>query len=149
MNIADDLRRLVRRVSGQGVPAEEERLVELFRNRAELKKELSELDDERHRLLDRLKLQEGATMRVEEQLAALEQYLGRPDEGYKCLAYFQLRAIWRAAARRLEAFSDELARQQKDRERKNQLATFERAKRQRLLEVERELAEARVLADQL
>ena len=149
MNIADDLRRLVRRVSGQGVPAEEERLVELFRNRAELKKELSELDDERHRLLDRLKLQEGATMRVEEQLAALEQYLGRPDEGYKCLAYFQLRAIWRAAARRLEAFSGELARQQKDRERKQQLATFERARRQRLVEVERELAEARVLADQL
>jgi chromosome segregation ATPase len=149
MNIADDLRRLARRVSGQGVPAEEERLVELFRNRAELKKELSEIDDERHRLLDRLKLQEGATMRVEEQLAALEQYLGRPEEGYKCLAYFQLRAIWRAAARRLEAFSDELARQQKDRERKQQLVTFERAKRQRLLEVERELAEARVLADQL
>ena len=149
MNIADDLRRLVRRVSGRGVPAEEERLVELFRNRAELKKELSELDDERHRLLDRLKLQEGATMRVEEQLAALEQYLGRPEEGYKCLAYFQLRAIWRAAARRLEAFSGELARQQKDRERKQQLTTFERARRQRLLDVERELAEARVLADQL
>ncbi len=37
-------------------------------------------------------------MRVEEQLAALEQYLGRPEEGYKCLAYFQLRAVWRAAA---------------------------------------------------
>jgi hypothetical protein len=34
-------------------------------------------------------------------------------------------------------------------ERKNQLATFERARRQRLVEVERELAEARVLADQL
>ena len=149
MSIADDLRRLVRRVSGQAVSTEDERLVELFRNRAELKKELSDLDDERHRLLDRLKLQEGATMRVEEQLAALEQYLGRPEEGYKCLAYFQLRAIWRAAARRLEAFSGELARQQKDRERKQQLAAFERARRERLVDLERELAEARVLADQL
>ena len=149
MSIADDLRRLVRRVSGQAVSTEDERLVELFRNRAELKKELSDLDDERHRLLDRLKLQEGATMRVEEQLAALEQYLGRPEEGYKCLAYFQLRAIWRAAARRLEAFSGELARQQKDRERKQQLAAFERVRRERLVDLERELVEARVLADQL
>ena len=149
MSIADDLRRLVRSVSGPAASAEDERLVELFRNRAELKKELSDLDDERHRLLDRLKLQEGATMRVEEQLAALEQYLGRPEEGYKCLAYFQLRAIWRAAARRLEAFSGELARQQKDRERKQQLAAFERARRERLVDLERELAEARVLADQL
>jgi hypothetical protein len=123
--------------------------VALFRNRAELKKELSTLDDERHRLLDRLKLQEGATMRVEEQLAALEQYLGRPEEGYKSLAYFQLRAVWRTAARRLEQFSGELARQQKDRERKLQLAEFERTQRAKVADVDRELVEARVLADQL
>jgi len=149
MDAPDSLRRLARRFSGQGMSAEDERLVALFRNRAELKKELSALDDERHRLLDRLKLQEGATMRVEEQLAALEQYLGRPDEGHKCLAYFQLRAVWRTASRRLEHFSGELARQQKDRERKQQLAVFERARRERIDDIERELSEARVLADQL
>ncbi len=149
MNFADDLRRFARRLAGHGVSAEDERLVELFRNRAELKKELGALDEERQRLLDRLKLQEGATMRVEEQLAALEQYLGRPEEGYKCLAYFQLRAVWRSAARRLEQFANELARQQKDRERNQQLAAFERGKRERLDDVERELVEARVLADQL
>jgi hypothetical protein len=149
MDAPDSLRRLARRLSGHGVSAEDERLVALFRNRTELKRELSALDDERHRLLDRLKLQEGATMRVEEQLAALEQYLGRPEEGHKCLAYFQLRAVWRTASRRLEHFSSELARQQKDRERKQQLATFERARRARLDDVERELSEAQVLADQL
>ena len=149
MSVADDLHRFARRLAGHGTSAEDERLVELFRNRAELKKELGALDEERQRLLDRLKLQEGATMRVEEQLAALEQYLGRPEEGYKCLAYFQLRAAWRGAARRLEQFSGELARQQKDRERKQQLVAFERAKRERLADVDRELVEARVLADQL
>jgi hypothetical protein len=149
MDAPDSLRRLARRLSGHGVSAEDERLVALFRNRTELKRELSALDDERHRLLDRLKLQEGATMRVEEQLAALEQYLGRPEEGHKCLAYFQLRAVWRTASRRLEHFSSELARQQKDRERKQQLATFERARRARLDDVERQLSEAQVLADQL
>jgi len=136
-------------MAGHDVSVEDERLVELFRNRAELKKELTALDEERHRLLDRLKLQEGATMRVEEQLAALEQYLGRPEEGYKTLAYFQLRAAWRAASRRLEQFATELARQQKDRERKQQLTEFERARSLRLGEVDRELTEARVLADQL
>jgi len=149
MSLADGLRRFAHRLAGRNLPADDERLVALFRNRAELKKELSALDDERHRLLDRLKLQEGATMRVEEQLAALEQYLGRPDEGYKSLAYFQLRAVWRAAARRLQQFSDELARQQKDRERKLQLAEFERAQRAKVADVDRELVEARVLADQL
>jgi len=149
MSPADGLRRFTARISGRGAPAEDERLLALFRNRAELKKELRALDDERHRLSDRIKLQEGATLRVEEQLASLERYLGRPDEGFKCLAYFQLRAVWRAAALRLERFSGELASSQRDRERRDQLARVEAAKRERLAVVERELAEGRVLADQL
>jgi len=149
MSLSDGLRRLRNRLAGRRPSAEDERLVALFRNRAELKKELTAIDDERHRLLDRLKLQEGATMRVEEQLGALEQYLGRPEEGYKSLAYYQLRAVWRAAAHRLEQFAHELARQQKDRERRQQLAEFERQQLARLADVDRELTEARVLADQL
>jgi hypothetical protein len=149
MSLADGVGRFAARLTGRQVPAEDERLVALFRNRAQLKQELHALDEERHRLLDRLKLQEGATMRVEEQLDALEQYLGRPAEGYKCLAYFQLRAVWRAAAARVDQFAAELARQQKDRERKAQLAAFESEKRGRVADVDRELVEARVLADQL
>jgi hypothetical protein len=149
MGLADDWRRLVAALTGRPDTVEEARVAALFQNRSALKKELSELDEERHRLLDRLKLQEGSTMRVEEQLANLEQYLGRPGEGRKCLVYFQLRAIWRAAARRLEQFGGELARQQKDRERKQQLSDFERGKRARLDEVDREIYEARILADQL
>lgn len=149
MSALDGVRRWTDRLRGRRASAEEERLVELFRNRAELKKELHALDDERHRLLDRLKLQEGATMRVEEQLAALERYLGRPEESLKCIAYFQLRAVWRAASGRLEQFGAELVRQQKDRERREQLAAFETARRGRLADVDRELVEARVLADQL
>ncbi len=149
MSIGDALRRMADRLAGRRPSEEDERLIALFRNRAELKKELHAIDDERHRLLDRLKLQEGATMRVEEQLTALEQYLGRPEEGYKSLAYFQLRAVWRAAAHRLEQFSAELARQQKDRERKQQLAEFGRVRDARVAEMDRELAEANVLADQL
>jgi len=149
MSLADGLRRLGARLAGRRVSVEDERLLALFRNRTELKKELQALADERHRLADRLKLQEGATMRVEEQLAALEQYLGRPEEGHKSLAYFQLRAVWRAAAGRVERYAAELARQVKDRERREQLASFETARRNRLADVDRELVEARVLADQL
>ncbi len=117
MRLPDGLRRLAYRLAGREPTIEDERLFDLFRNRAELKKELNAIDDERHRLLDRLKLQEGSTMRVEEQLSELEKYLGKPEEGYKSLAYFQLRAVWRTASKRLEQFGAELNRQQKDRER--------------------------------
>jgi len=149
MSLRDGLRRLALRLRGREPSVEDERLVALFRNRIELKKELNELDDERNRLLDRLKLQEGSTMRVEEQIAALEQYLGRPEEGFKSLAYFQLKALYRTASRRVEQFSNELQRQQKDRERKAQLAAFDQDKRERTDVVERDRASARVLADQL
>jgi hypothetical protein len=149
MRLPEKLRLLAHRLAGREPSIEDERLFALFRNRVELKKELTALDDDRHRLLDRLKLQEGATMRVEEQLASLEQYLGRPDEGYKSLAYFQLKALWRVACKRLEQFGAELARQQKDRERKTQIAEFDRARRERVALVDRELVEARVLGEQL
>lgn len=149
MTALDGVRRWLDRLRGKRGSAEDERLLALFRNRAELKKELHALDDERNRLLDRLKLQEGATMRVEEQLATLERYLGRPEEGLKCLAYYQLRAVWRAAAGRVEHFGAELVRQQKDRERREQLAAFETERRGRVADVDRELVEARVLAEQL
>ena len=149
MGLADDWRRLVAALTGRPDTAEEARLAALFQNRSELKKELSALDDERHRLLDRLKLQEGSTMRVEEQLANLEQYLGRPEEAQKCVAYFQLRAVWRLASRRLEQFATELTRQQKDRERKQQLTEFERNRRNRLDDLDREIYDARILVDQL
>jgi hypothetical protein len=82
-------------------------------------------------------------------MAQLEQYLGRPAEGQKVLVYFQLRAVWRSASRRLEQFATELARQQKDRERRQQLADFERSKRNRLDEVDREVYEARILVDEV
>jgi hypothetical protein len=147
--LAENFRRLADRLAGRAPSVEDERLVALFQNRAELKKELHALDDERHRLLDRLKLQEGATMRVQEQYDSLEQYLGRPEEGLKSLVYYQLRAVWRAGARRLDQFATELSRQQKDRERKAQVADFERDQRARAADVERELVEARVLAEQL
>lgn len=149
MDLRDRAVGLLKRLAGRRPSAEDERLVALFRNRAELKKELASIDDERHRLLDRLKLQEGSTMRVEEQLATLEDWLGRPEEGRRSLVYFQLKGLWRTASRRLEEFAEELARQQKDRERHQQLIEFDREKRARLADVDRELLEAQVLADQL
>jgi hypothetical protein len=149
MSLFEAWRRFFARLSGRISPAEDERLIALFRNRAELKKELNALDDERHRLLDRLKLQEGATQRAEEQMAALETYLGRPEEAAKSVAYYQLRAVWRGASRRLEVFSAELTRQQKDRERKQQVAEFERRQRSRVDAVEREIVDAKLQRDQL
>ena len=49
--------------------------MQLFQNRAGLKKAYADLQDEFHLLRDRLKQQEGATIRVQEQLDALGDLL--------------------------------------------------------------------------
>ena len=55
-------------------PAEEERLLKLFWNRAELKKELAGLDEELYQLKDRLKQQVAANDRAQEQVEQLIQH---------------------------------------------------------------------------
>ncbi len=140
---------LLARLRGRPPIEEDERLLELFRNRAALKKELNALDEEHHQLRDRLKLQEGQTQRIEDQLEKLYQFLGRPEHGSRSLAYFRLRELWRAGTQRLRRFAEDLATQQQDRERRQQVADFESRRQGRLAGLERELLEARALADQL
>ncbi len=123
-------------------PAEEQRLLKLYWNRAELKKELAALDDELYQLRDRIKQQEAATARADEQLESLETLLGNPDLGFGALVHFQLRALWRACHAQLEQFGSELRRQQEERERKRQLVELNQDRQARVQLAAQRLAEA-------
>ena len=83
---------------GLGAPpsreVDDDRVLHLFRNRAELKKAYSGVQDEVHRLKDRIKQQEGATARVQEMLQALEARSSQPDTAYPTLVFYQLRELW-------------------------------------------------------
>ena len=105
---------------------EDERLVQLFRNRAELKKILAESQDEAHRLKDRVKLQEAATERVREQFQRLEALLGQPVSGLHCLVHYQLRELWEVGHNQITTLVRELARAREERERKQFLADLNR-----------------------
>ena len=105
---------------------EDERVLLLFKNRAELKKAYSELQDEVHRLKDRIKQQEGATARVQEMLGGLETRLGLVETAYPALVFYQLRALWQSGREILERFVAVLARQQEERERRAFLAQCNR-----------------------
>jgi len=128
---------------GRPDSAEDERLLRLFWNRAELKKALQGLDDELHSLRDRVKQQEGAHARLEEQLEQLEVLLGSPDRGPDALVHFGLKRLWRECRRQLENFAAELRRQRQDHERKRQLTEFQQDRRERLKLADERLAEAR------
>lgn len=110
-----------------------EQLLKLYWNRAGVKRELKALRRERFELLDKLKEQEGAIVRAQEQLEGLERLLINPLAAANAMVYFQLRHLWRIGAQRLEQFGKELQLQREKRERAV-LHEAETAKRNRRLD---------------
>jgi hypothetical protein len=127
-------------------PAEDTRVMALFKNRAELKKAYGALEDEIYRLKDRVKQQEGATARVQEMLSALEQRLGTQESGYPALVFYQLRAMWQLGRELIEQFVVDLARQLEDRERRAHFAEFNRKQFSKRQGVESQLRAAETQA---
>lgn len=141
--LTDKLTAIAQPLLGSKRPSDEqERLLKLYWNRAELKKELASLDDERYQLGDRLKQQAAATQRVKDELESLETLLGNPEQGFGALAHYQLRGLWRACHLQLSQFATELRRQQEDRERKRELVQFHEERQARLEVAVQRLAEA-------
>ncbi len=134
-------------LDGGGVSADEERLMQLFQNRAGLKKAYADLKDEFHLLRDRLKQQEGATIRVQEQLDALGDLLADPRTGFGALVFFQLRGLWKICHQQLSGFAVELTRQQEARETAKHQSECEVAKNTRLADVDQRLQSAAGDAD--
>src|SRR3990170_1484222 len=112
--------------SGARRPVEDERLLQLYWNRAELKKELTRLQDERHRLLEQIRTHEASFARNREQQLQLEEFLGNPESGAHALVYFQLRSLWRATSAKVARFAQQLQQQQADREQRRQQLEIER-----------------------
>src|SRR5688572_2531839 len=100
-------------------PPEDGRVVELFRSRAELRKQYEELGAEMQRLRDRLKQQEAATGRVQEMFEALEKRLESADTGPSTLVFYHLRALWSDGREIIAQFVREIAAKQEERERKS------------------------------
>src|SRR5215510_16265700 len=116
--------------------------MQLFKNRAGLKKAHATLQDQLYDLKDRLKQEEANNAKGREQIDSLELLLGTPESGYSALVYFQLRGLWRACNLQLATFASELERQQDERERRKHSFEFNQSRRQRLEEIDGRLAGA-------
>lgn len=91
------------------------KLQNLFWNRAELKKELSRLRDEQHRLLDCIKRQEGSKARMQQQLDHLEDLLLDPRAVYSTVTFYQFRSLNFQCKSRLAGFAEQLKQQREQR----------------------------------
>jgi len=121
---------------------EEDRVLNLFRNRAELKKAYGELQKEVYRLKDRIKQQEGATQRAQDMLATLEGQLAFGETAYPALVFYQLRRLWRTGRELIEQLVADLSRRQDQRERQHHFAEHHRRQTARLQAADQQVREA-------
>lgn len=122
---------------------ETDKLVDLFRNRVELKKEFAALRNEKFQLQDRIKQHQGATTRVQQQLADLENLLLDPKWVYNVVAFYQLRGLADHCETQLQTFAEQLKQQSERRVQSKVLLSWNEQRRQRQEGIEQRVLEQR------
>jgi hypothetical protein len=120
-------------------PVDDDRLLRLFWNRAELKREFAKLQRERERMVDHLRQQEGAVLRGQQRLDQLEGLLADPERAANAAVFFQLRGIWAYGRRRLGRLARDLTTRQQEREGQREAARFEEHRQAALAAIEQRL----------
>jgi len=128
---------------GQDTEPEDDRLVKLFRNRSELKKEFAKLRREGQQLQEQLQRQEGETLRSQQQLEKLEGMLAHPVQAANAAVFYQLRGVWNHCRRKLARLAEELLTHHRDRELKLDLDQFDAARKATLSVIDRHEQQAR------
>jgi len=138
----------------QEKPEEEsDKLLKLYWNRAELKKEFANLRSEQFRLQGCIKSQEGATARIQQKFDHLEQLLLDPEWVYNVVTYYQLQALNLRCKSKLEKFAEQLKQQREQKQNNRQLADWNERRAEESAEIETQIGDKRMqvqtLEDQL
>lgn len=132
---------------------ETDKLVDLFRNRAELKKEFAALRNEKYQLQDRIKQHQGAVARVQQQLGHLEGLLLDPEWVHNVVAFYQLRRLAARCEGKIARFAEQLKQQREQRVHGQLVASWDEQRRQQSDEIQKKVGEHRMslqlLEDQL
>lgn len=125
------------------------KLLDLYWNRAELKKEFDGVRKEQFKLQDRVKQQEGIAARLQQKLDHLEELLIDPDWAHNVIVFYQLRGLARRCQQKLAKFAEQLKQQREQKQHDRKLVSWneERAREARV--AEQQLADRRAALQQL
>lgn len=99
-------------------PVDDERVLDLYWNRNELKKEFAVLRRQKYRLTERVKHQQGDIARLEQKYQQLEALLADPAAAGSVLVHYQLRGLGQRCARKVATFAEQI-KQQRERKKHN------------------------------
>jgi len=123
---------------------ESDKLLNLYWNRAELKKEFANLRDEQFRLTDCIKRQEGSTARIQQKLDHLEQLLLDPEWVYNVVTYYQLQALNLRCKSKLAKFAEQLKQRREQKQNSQLLVDWNERRAEDSVEIERQIGEKRM-----
>lgn len=126
-----------------------EKLLELYWNRAELKKEFADLRNEKFRLQERIKEQEGVTARVHNKLNHLEQLLLDPEWVYNVITCYQLKSLNCHCESKLAKFAEQLKLQREEKQNSQLMNDWRAACVEEANSVEQEIGEQRLQTQML
>jgi len=130
-----------------------DKLVDLFRNRAELKKEFAALRNEKFQLQDRIKTHEGATARVQQKMDHLESLLLDREWVHNVVAFYQLRRLAAHCSAKLARFAEQLKQQREQRIHGKAMGVWNAQRDEQAAGIEQQIGEHRLqtqlLEDQL
>jgi hypothetical protein len=126
-----------------------EKLLDLYWNRAELKKEFASLRKEQFRLQDNIKQKEGRVARLQQKLDHLEELMVDPDWAHNVLAFYQLRGLALCCQQKLATFAEQLKQQREQKQRDRLLESWNDQRRQESQVLEQQVTEKLAVIQQL
>jgi len=122
-----------------------DKLVDLFRNRSELKKEFAAMRDEKYKLQDRIKQHQGETARLQQQFDHLENLLSDREWTHSVVVFYQLRWLSAKCSEKLAKFAEQLKQQRERRAHGHLLAEWNEQRGDQAAAVEARIAEQRLI----
>jgi chromosome segregation ATPase len=126
-----------------------EKLLDLYWNRAELKKEFARMEREKFKLQDKIKQQEGTTARLQQQLDQLEELLVDPEWAFNVMVFYQLRGLALRCQQKLAKFAEQLKQQREQKQHNRLLVAWDEERTIEARELERQVTEKRAAVLQL
>ena len=130
--------------SEQENAGDSEKLLELYWNRAELKKEFASLREQTFQLKEQIKTQEGRTARVHQKYEHLENLLLDPDWVHNVAIFYQLRSINQRCKDSLAEFAEKLKQQREQRQHSRLLDEWNEKRRSKAEVIEASIEETRM-----
>jgi hypothetical protein len=105
-------------------PQDSEKLMDLYWNRAELKKSFANQRKEQYKLQDQIKREEGKSARLQQKLDHLEDLLLDPQWVYNIVVFYQLRNLALSCERNLARFAEQLKLQREQKQHEEMMAEW-------------------------